>query len=209
MTEAALAFYRTSSENEYDPSVTSLHGSGTYLISHLARKILNSTAEKEGRILPNLENTTDSSTPSSQDWNNSSKTRYSQVLPENLSMHLIARLQPIVSFHPVQEWDGYVVEIYDDVFVARITDLTQVGPEDAQEVEIPIEELSDRNRQILEINRLFRWSIGYERTRGGQRKRVSKMIFRDLPAWTKKEIEDDRAKSINLLENIKWEKSDS
>jgi len=84
----------------------------------------------------------------------------------------------------LQEWEGYVAGIEDDAFVARLVDLTAGAPHESEEARIPLDEISDRDAASMEVGSIFRWVIGYERSPEGTRKRVSQIVFRDLPRMT-------------------------
>ena len=91
----------------------------------------------------------------------------------------IVRRQP--TLHPLQEWEGYVVDIDDNTFVARLIDVSAGQTHESEEATIPLEELSDYDAANLTIGGIFRWVIGYERSPEGTQKRVSQVVFRDLP----------------------------
>lgn len=88
------------------------------------------------------------------------------------------------SLHPLQEWEGYVVDIQGDEFVARLIDLTAGHSHESQEAVIPMAELSDRDASRLAVGGIFRWVIGYRVSPEGTRMRVSQVVFRDLPRVT-------------------------
>lgn len=90
----------------------------------------------------------------------------------------------MVTLHALQEWEGYVVGIEDDAFVARLVDLTAGESQETEEATIPLEEISDRDAANMKIGDIFRWVIGYELSPEGTRKRVSQIVFRDLPRMT-------------------------
>jgi len=77
-------------------------------------------------------------------------------------------------------------------FIARLLDLTAESNYEEEEAEIPVSELSAEDRALLEVGRIFRWVIGYERSPGGTKKRISHIVFRNLPAWTEQELRDAR-----------------
>lgn len=89
------------------------------------------------------------------------------------------------SLHALQEWEGYVVEINENDFVARLVDLTAGKSHETEEATIPLDEISERDAANLRIGGIFRWVIGYERSREGTRRRVSHIVFRDLPRMMK------------------------
>ncbi|MYE87134.1 MAG: hypothetical protein F4X31_12950 [Gammaproteobacteria bacterium] len=100
---------------------------------------------------------------------------------------------PRPHLHPLQEWEGYVLSVGPDSFTARILDLTAGSTHEEEEAEIPIQEISDRDRPRIQSGAIFRWVIGYERSTSGVRKRVSVIVFRDLPAITERDLQEGRA----------------
>ncbi|MCY4342357.1 MAG: hypothetical protein OXE83_02125 [Gammaproteobacteria bacterium] len=95
--------------------------------------------------------------------------------------------------HPLQEWEGYVLSVGPDSFTARLLDLTAGSAYEEEEAEIPIQEISERDRPRIQSGAIFRWVIGYERSTSGVRKRVSVIVFRDLPAITERDLQEGRA----------------
>lgn len=83
--------------------------------------------------------------------------------------------------HVLQEWEGYVVSIEDDAFVAQLVDLTAGMRYASEEAIIPLDQISEHDAANMEIGSIFRWVIGYEGSFGQTRKSVSQIVFRDLP----------------------------
>jgi len=100
---------------------------------------------------------------------------------------------PVSSFRALQEWEGYVIEIGTDHFVARLLDITADSCFEEEEATIPLEEVSERDKNRMELGNLFRWVIGYERSVTGTKRRVSEIVFRDLPALTDADILEGKA----------------
>ena len=100
---------------------------------------------------------------------------------------------PKVTFHALQEWEGYVVEIGETDFVARLIDLTAGSEYEDAEATIPVAEISGRDAKRIREGSIFRWVIGYERSVTGTRKRVSRIVFCDLPAITEADLRDAEA----------------
>ena len=98
------------------------------------------------------------------------------------------RRAPAASFHALQEWEGYVVEIRDTDFVTHLTDLTAEASHEREEAIIPLTELSDHDAARMTTGSVFRWVIGYERSPAGTKKRVSQIVLRDLPAMTEADL---------------------
>jgi hypothetical protein len=125
-------------------------------------------------------------------------------LPEDLPTRLIATEPYIVSFSPLQEWEGYVVTVTEKNFTARLTDITKGALIEEDEVELPLDDLTEVERQALKRGSIFRWVIGYQITRTGQRKRASQIVFRQLPRWTKRELDEATRQGQERVERIKW-----
>ena len=100
----------------------------------------------------------------------------------------LPRRAPTASFHALQEWEGYVVEMRATDFVAHLTDLTAGALHEQEEATIPISELSDHDAARMTTGSVFRWVIGYERSPAGTKKRVSQIVLRDLPAMTEADL---------------------
>lgn len=96
------------------------------------------------------------------------------------------------TFHALQEWEGYVLEIHGDEFVARLVDLTAGSSHEEEEATIPVAELSATDAAALREGGIFRWVIGYQFDPSGAKKRVSQIVFRDLPRLTARDIREGR-----------------
>lgn len=91
-----------------------------------------------------------------------------------------------------QKFEGYVIEvIHRDWFIANIKDLTCPGMPDEQ-VEIDMKIISIEDRPLVVPGTIFDWiikpGIG------------SIIIFRLLPKWTAKELEEAKNKAKKLSE---------
>ena len=116
-------------------------------------------------------------------WNPSVETPVISLPPSTIPGFRMAML------HALQEWEGYVVEIKEDVFMARLVDLTARKRYESDEVTIPLEELSESDIAKMVVGSIFRWVIGYECSPEGTRKRVSQIVFRDLPRMTEGDLQ--------------------
>lgn len=104
-------------------------------------------------------------------------------LAEIMDFPQLVQPEPSTTFHPLQEWEGYVVTIGDKDFTARLVDLTAGRSQEDEEAIVPLTEISRYDRAKMREGSYFRWVIGYEST-AGTRIRVSQIVFRDLPATT-------------------------
>lgn len=110
-----------------------------------------------------------------------------------------------ISLEPLQEWEGYVSNIAETFFTARLVDKTQGKSVEEEEADFLIGDLSDEDRQLLVPGAVFRWVIGYQRTISGTKRRVSQITFRRLPAWTRKELQAARSRAEELASTIQWD----
>ena len=106
------------------------------------------------------------------------------------------------NFVSLQKWEGTVIEVMKDSFIARLQDLTQEGPD--EEAEFSIEEVSEDDKHLVEPGAIFYWNIGYHDSRSGQRRRSSIIRFRRLPAWTKEDIETAKREAKFTRKSIGW-----
>ena len=103
-----------------------------------------------------------------------------------------------ITFSPIKEWEGYVVDVVEDHMIANLIDLTARENRPSSTVEIPLEELEPADIKRLRPGMIFRWAIGYLRTPTGTRKRTSNIVFRNLPQWTKQELAEAKKKAAEM-----------
>ena len=132
---------------------------------------------------------------SHQAWNGSGASRI-------LDFPLPPALPRRATLHALQEWEGHVVEMDDKAFVAHLVDLTAGAAYAEEEATIPLVEVSDDDAARMRIGSIFRWVIGYERSPAGTKKRVSQIVFRDLPRMTKADFEEGRAWARNIVQSL-------
>jgi len=109
----------------------------------------------------------------------------------------------IVTFSPLQEWEGYVIDIGSDTFVANLIDKTAKKTMAEESMEFPIADLSEDDRDMLRVGAIFRWSVGYQKRHGSKRK-VSEIVFRRLPALTRSDFDAANNRVESILEAINW-----
>ena len=100
---------------------------------------------------------------------------------------------PRATLHALQEWEGYVVEVERGELVARLVDLTTGSTHEEEEAVIPLAELSESDVATVRAGSIFRWVIGYERSPSGTKKRVSQLVFRDLPRMSERDFSEARS----------------
>jgi len=92
------------------------------------------------------------------------------------------------SISVLQEWEGYVVSISNETFTARLVDVTKNCTIEDEEADFHLDDLEDTDRSRICPGSIFRWIIGYRRSLGGTKDRISRIVLRNLPSWTKKEL---------------------
>jgi len=118
--------------------------------------------------------------------------------------HMNFERKKVPSLIPLQEWEGYVTNIYEDKFLTNLIDITAKEDTATEEAEFDIDELSESDKDLLKIGAVFRWIIGYERTPAGVKKRVSQIVFRRLPQWSKSSIINADKQSKEIISSIIW-----
>lgn len=113
----------------------------------------------------------------------------------------LSQTRPQVVFHALQEWEGYVLERDEKEFTARLLDLTAASMQEEEAV-IPLDEISEDDLKRLRPGGIFRWVIGYERSASGTKKRVSQIVFRDLPAMTEKDMSEGEEWAKKIAQSI-------
>ena len=120
--------------------------------------------------------------------------------PNGADTHTLEPLPPPLAppsrratIHALQEWEGYVVEIGESDFLARLVDLTAGLTHETDEAIISMAEISESDASRLVVGGIFRWVIGYEHSPAGTRKRVSQIVFRDLPRVTDTDLRQGEA----------------
>jgi hypothetical protein len=125
------------------------------------------------------------------------------IEPDDITSKFIKRPirtpSPRYRSRPLQQWEGTVVEISKDGFEAILRDLTSQERAD-ERASFSFDEISSDDQNLVELGAVFYWFIGYEITAAAQRKLVSAVRFRRLPAWTKSEIEAVHKEADSLAE---------
>jgi hypothetical protein len=112
-----------------------------------------------------------------------------------IDLHKI-KSRPLDDFFSKQKYEGIVLEVKNDSFIARLRNLTEEN--DDEEAEFSTADLSDDDVGLLEAGAFFYWNIGYLVLTGGQRIGCHWLNFRRLPVWSSREIQaaEDRAKTF-------------
>jgi hypothetical protein len=101
-------------------------------------------------------------------------------------------------FRALHQFEGTVLEIGEEDFVARTRDLTTPLYADEQ-VNLPLDDVPPSDRELLKVGAVFYWLIGYEENDEGSRKRTSVLRFRRLPAWSGRAVARVNAAAEDLM----------
>jgi len=109
---------------------------------------------------------------------------------------------PQSRFRSLQSWEGRVIEVCKDSFVAVLEDLTMPGTE--EQVELDLGDVSPDDGPLVVPGAVFYWSIGYREDPSGARSRSSELRFQRLPRWSSKDVSGiaDRVEALKARTGI-------
>lgn len=82
------------------------------------------------------------------------------------------------AFVALQEWEGVVTAVIDDLIYATLIDITAGDAVTDEVAEIPLSEVSHPDRSRVVPGAIFRWVIGYLRMASGTQINGSIIYFR-------------------------------
>ena len=109
------------------------------------------------------------------------------------------------SLNPISEWEGYIESIEENVFLVRMVNIRSKSQLPEDEATFQVNELSDYQRQHLEVGAIVRWVIGMERLPSDQRRKVSELHFRRLPAHSNREYQTALTQAKEMINGITWD----
>lgn len=104
------------------------------------------------------------------------------------------------------EWEGYVVSVNADerTFVARLFDV-RTKERVQEEAEFLLDDVRPDDVDLAREGGIFRWVIGYRDRANGNRERITKIVFRRLPAWTRSDFEKASQEAARIANAIQWD----
>lgn len=103
---------------------------------------------------------------------------------------------------PEISWEGMVLKVNDDSFVARLTNIDD--PSEQEEAEILNKYVSDQDDlKLIAPGAIFFWSIA-SRVKGRRSDQYSTIMFRRLPVWSRHELADAFREAANLKKELGW-----
>jgi hypothetical protein len=108
-----------------------------------------------------------------------------------------------------QLWEGTVVQVFPDRFVATLTDMTDLGgPDEQAELEFASFEIPPDDEPLVKPGSVFYLVMGIQTTHSGQVITISSLQFRRLPTWTRRSLENAGARIATLKKWLKTEASE-
>jgi hypothetical protein len=99
----------------------------------------------------------------------------------------------------IAEWQGRVVSIHDDYFVADVNGLFGEGVEGlSEEAIIPRMDVQEHDESQFRVGAFFRLCVNYQTLPNKRKVRTTTVSFRRLPAYSSSDLRaaDDRARDI-------------
>jgi hypothetical protein len=87
----------------------------------------------------------------------------------------------------LQEWEGRVERLDGRFVIARLVDITANETEETEEVELPIDDVTEADQPLIQPGAIFRWILGYSYV-SGRKERFARVVVRRLPVWTEREM---------------------
>lgn len=84
-------------------------------------------------------------------------------------------------------WECTVESVGRETFSATLRSLLKPGDTE-KEAELPLDDVNADDRELLAPGAIFYWIVGSERTPKGTVTRFSRIKFRRLPGWTKRDL---------------------
>lgn len=110
-------------------------------------------------------------------------------------------------FDLLQKFEGTVLSVSGDSFVALLVDKTNPGPE--EEAEIPFAEIMPGDRELVKPGAMFYWVIGYRREIHGQLSRSSVIRLRRVPSWSPAKLEQAKKTAETFLSFLDLERANN
>ena len=111
------------------------------------------------------------------------------------------------NFDLLQKFEGTVISVAGDSFVARLIDKTNFGIE--EEAEIPLAEIMPGDYEMVKPGAVFYWAIGYRREVYGQVTRSSVIRFQRLPSWSAADLERAQKAAETFLSFLDLERANN
>lgn len=106
----------------------------------------------------------------------------------------------------VAEWEGHVTSVGHKSFEARLRGIFGEGVDgQLEDATIPIAEINDFNKSLFAVGAIFRLCVSYDEYQSGQIRRYTDMVFRRLPAYRQKDLDDAMKRARERLSELRLE----
>ena len=96
--------------------------------------------------------------------------------------------QPSENFNSIRNWEGVVLNVGEDSFFARVKDPDEKSDLGETTLEIPIEDVTEDDKTLLTEGAVFYLTLGYRQIPGQPIRKDATLIFRRMPAWSKRRL---------------------
>jgi hypothetical protein len=119
----------------------------------------------------------------------------------NTVQFLLSRMRSAPREITLQEWEGRVEQLDGRFIIARLVDITAGENEETEEVELPIDDVTEADQALLQPGAIFRWILGYSYA-SGRKERFARVVVRRLPIWTEREMQEADQEASELHDAI-------
>jgi hypothetical protein len=103
-----------------------------------------------------------------------------------------------------ERWQGYVVDVADEVFHAALFDTQE---NDVETVKLEKEEVNILMRPLIKPGAIFFFDIGYQIDPGGQKRRQSVVSFPMIPIVSGDILQRAKAAAAKRFKDLGWDVS--
>lgn len=104
-----------------------------------------------------------------------------------------------------KKWFGYVIEVKEDSFVAKLYDQSEPDTGTFEIIEFDYLDITDDDdRSLLKVGATFYWSVGYS-IRNSQRIKQATLKFKRTGNYSPEEFDEICDKADELYDTINWE----
>jgi hypothetical protein len=111
-----------------------------------------------------------------------------------------------VSFVTEQRWQGYVTDVSEGTFSAIVFDVSDA--DEIETVELDRQGVHVLMRDLIQIDAVFFWDIGYEVDPGEQRNKNSIISFPTIHVDTGRRIDAAKARARARFKELGWDRSE-
>jgi len=106
-------------------------------------------------------------------------------------------------YQNIQKWKGYVLEVHEHAFTARLDDLNDLSTHEI--ASFSNDDVSPSDRPLISVGSVFYWSVGNYISANGQLTKQSLIRFQRLAGWSTSEVDRITDKARQLAEDLNWE----